>query len=139
MREIKSEGRERRSSGSSDSRGPSRPGRKSSGDRFNKDTFRRYNKEEFTGRAASRSSGRGSSRDRGGRPEMHTVTCDSCGIKCEVPFKPTSNKPVFCSKCFEQEEGGSSRSRSKGSSDNSREFEEINRKLDKIMKVLELY
>ena len=38
------------------------------------------------------------------RPEMHRVTCDSCNKKCEVPFKPTSNKPVYCSDCFRKNE-----------------------------------
>ena len=37
-----------------------------------------------------------------GRPSMHQTTCDSCGKSCEVPFKPTSGKPIFCSNCFEK-------------------------------------
>ena len=38
----------------------------------------------------------------GGRRDVEKtrVTCDSCGSKCEVPFKPTSNKPVYCDDCF---------------------------------------
>jgi len=32
---------------------------------------------------------------------MHKAICSECGEKCEVPFKPTGDKPVFCSKCFE--------------------------------------
>ncbi len=35
------------------------------------------------------------------RPTMHSTVCDECGQRCEVPFKPTENKPVFCSRCFE--------------------------------------
>ena len=35
-----------------------------------------------------------------GKPSMHQTTCDSCGRSCEVPFKPTSGKPIFCSNCF---------------------------------------
>jgi len=31
---------------------------------------------------------------------MHKVTCDECGNACEVPFKPSSDKPVFCDSCF---------------------------------------
>ena len=45
----------------------------------------------------------------GGRPDMHRATCSDCGSGCEVPFKPTGAKPVFCSNCFEKQGGGSSR------------------------------
>ncbi len=48
---------------------------------------------------------RGSSR-RDERPMMHRATCDKCGKDCEVPFRPSGNKPVFCSRCFEKEPGG---------------------------------
>jgi CxxC-x17-CxxC domain-containing protein len=36
---------------------------------------------------------------RGGR-EMTEVTCASCGVVTEVPFKPTGVKPVYCRDCF---------------------------------------
>lgn len=52
---------------------------------------------------------RSNNRRGGNRPEMHSVTCDECGDRCEVPFKPTGNKPIFCSKCFENQGGPSSR------------------------------
>ena len=47
--------------------------------------------------------------DRGDRGpvEMHKAICDNCGKECEVPFRPTSGKPVFCSNCFENKRGGS--------------------------------
>ena len=44
--------------------------------------------------------------DRGGRGnfsgprEMHKATCSECGKECEVPFKPTEGKPVYCSDCY---------------------------------------
>lgn len=31
---------------------------------------------------------------------MHKVICDECKKPCEVPFKPTAGKPVYCSACF---------------------------------------
>jgi len=37
--------------------------------------------------------------DRGPR-EMHKAICSECGKECEVPFKPTEGKPVFCKECF---------------------------------------
>jgi len=42
---------------------------------------------------------RGPSFDRGPR-EMHKAICSECGQECEVPFKPTEGKPVFCRDCF---------------------------------------
>ncbi len=41
----------------------------------------------------------GGSRDRGPR-EMFTATCSNCGKDAQVPFRPTSGKPVYCSDCF---------------------------------------
>jgi len=32
--------------------------------------------------------------------EMFTVTCAKCGKEAQVPFKPTSDKPVYCNECF---------------------------------------
>ena len=37
--------------------------------------------------------------DRGPR-EMHKATCAECGKECEVPFKPTEGRDVFCKDCF---------------------------------------
>jgi CxxC-x17-CxxC domain-containing protein len=37
--------------------------------------------------------------DRGEKP-MFKATCSECGKSCEVPFRPTGEKPVFCSDCF---------------------------------------
>jgi CxxC-x17-CxxC domain-containing protein len=37
--------------------------------------------------------------DRGPR-EMFSATCSSCGREAQVPFRPTSGKPVYCSDCF---------------------------------------
>ena len=31
--------------------------------------------------------------------QPHQATCDNCGKRCEVPFKPTGIKPVYCSEC----------------------------------------
>ena len=39
---------------------------------------------------------RGGNRDR----QMFQATCSQCGKACEVPFKPTGDKPVFCNDCF---------------------------------------
>ncbi len=35
-----------------------------------------------------------------GPREMHKATCSDCGQECEVPFKPTEGKPVYCKDCY---------------------------------------
>jgi len=32
--------------------------------------------------------------------EMHKATCADCGKECEVPFKPTGDRPVYCTECW---------------------------------------
>jgi CxxC-x17-CxxC domain-containing protein len=72
------------------------------------------------------------------RPTMHEVTCDKCGERCEVPFKPTAGKPVYCKDCFRKNEGPASRPESRNRPNQfEKEFEQINRKLDKILEAIE--
>ncbi|MEK6924539.1 MAG: CxxC-x17-CxxC domain-containing protein [Candidatus Micrarchaeota archaeon] len=35
-----------------------------------------------------------------GHREMHKTKCSECGTDCEVPFKPTDGRPVYCNACF---------------------------------------
>jgi len=46
--------------------------------------------------------GRGGGRGGYGRGarEMHKAVCSDCGAECEVPFKPTEGRPVYCRDCF---------------------------------------
>ena len=37
-----------------------------------------------------------------GSREMHKAVCSECGNECEVPFKPTEGRPVFCRDCFQK-------------------------------------
>ncbi|MEJ2673485.1 MAG: DNA-directed RNA polymerase [Deltaproteobacteria bacterium] len=30
----------------------------------------------------------------------HKATCAECGKECEVPFKPSGTRPVYCRECF---------------------------------------
>ncbi len=118
--------------------------------------------------------------DRGprGPVEMHQAVCDNCQQNCEVPFRPTSGKPIFCSNCFENKRGSDSRpgrfedrpkfeavcadcqnnckvpfqpsndkpvfcsncfggKKNAGVNNGNGKFEEINAKLDTILKLLE--
>mgnify|MGYP000615951916 CR=1 FL=1 len=53
-------------------------------------------------RAARKQNSRGvrQSNDFRTQREMHTVTCASCGESAQVPFKPSSDRPVYCKDCF---------------------------------------
>jgi len=41
----------------------------------------------------------GFKRDFGPR-EMHKAVCSECGQECQVPFKPTEGKPIYCKECY---------------------------------------
>jgi len=80
-----------------------------------------------------RSSGRDFGRSDFEDKQMFSATCDECGERCEVPFKPTAGKPVFCDSCFTEKGGNAG---VKGADQNKQQFETINIKLDRILKFL---
>lgn len=41
-------------------------------------------------------------RDSFGPREMHKATCSDCGAECEVPFKPSGDRPVYCRDCWQK-------------------------------------
>jgi CxxC-x17-CxxC domain-containing protein len=91
------------------------------------------------------SGNRGFDRRDSGRLEMFSAVCDECGQRCEVPFKPSGDKPVFCSECFgKKKEGNGGRDRDRRGSDRSdggnnkmkEQLDMLNSKLDKIIKAL---
>lgn len=104
-----------------------------------------YNRNDDRGSGRSFGGGR---RDfgRGNDRPMFRSVCSNCGNDCEVPFKPTSGKPVYCSSCFEKMGNGgrsdSQRSdrpayRAPGVDSNKALLEAIASKLDKIITLLE--
>jgi len=42
----------------------------------------------------------------GGRREMHKAICADCKKECEVPFKPSGDRPVYCKECFSKRRDG---------------------------------
>src|SRR3990167_426096 len=40
-----------------------------------------------------------------GRP-MHRAMCADCKKECELPFKPTGDRPVYCKECFAKRRAG---------------------------------
>lgn len=71
--------------------------------------------------------------------QMFSAICDDCGEECEVPFKPSLNKPIFCNSCFSEDmprkESRPSSKPSMGSNDG--QLDKLGSKLDKIIKLLE--
>ncbi|HME86896.1 MAG TPA: CxxC-x17-CxxC domain-containing protein [Candidatus Nanoarchaeia archaeon] len=76
--------------------------------------------------------------DRRPKLQFYEATCDRCGKQCDLPFKPTGSKPVYCRDCFNKGEEAPSRSSGPASRPGNDQFDQINRKLDKIMKALHL-
>lgn len=81
----------------------------------------------------------------GGRPMMHKATCSDCGKECEVPFRPTGERPVFCNDCFRnhKDEGRGNnyvRPNFDDKRNNADQYKEqfgiLNAKLDKILNTL---
>lgn len=110
---------------------------------------RRFGKPESKGFGRqSRPEGRSfDRRPRTGALELHRAVCERCGESCEVPFKPTGNKPVYCRDCFKKndssDEGKFAPRRSNDRFESkptvsSDDIAKINRKLDKIMKALNI-
>ncbi|MEA2513471.1 MAG: hypothetical protein QOJ59_2958 [Thermomicrobiales bacterium] len=44
-----------------------------------------------------------------GPRQMYPAVCSSCSKETEVPFQPTTGKPVYCRECFQQQRSSSSR------------------------------
>ena len=70
-------------------------------DNFNRNSKNRGKRRDFNDRGSF-----SHDRDRE-RPQMHEATCSACGKRCEVPFRPTGQKPVYCNECFRNSERGS--------------------------------
>lgn len=67
---------------------------------------------------------------------MHQVTCAKCGERCEVPFRPTEGKPVYCSNCFRKNDKNDSYE-TKGPAPSNNQLDQINKKLDQILQILQ--
>lgn len=99
---------------------------------------------------SSRGGGRsfGGKRDfsRSGPREMHDAVCGNCGKPCQVPFRPTGEKPVYCRDCFAKMNGESPRgdrpsfsreSTPRPQGPTKEDITALNEKLDKILSLLE--
>lgn len=66
------------------------------------------------------------------KPELFSAVCATCGKACEVPFRPSNDKPVYCSACFGKKNsddtrqfGGEKRSNSRSGSDFKKEYRPV--------------
>jgi len=112
----------------------------------------------FGGGRDNRGGGRGGDR---GPVTMHKAVCDECHKGCEVPFRPSAGKPIYCNDCFssKRDDGdraprrpsfggdrGEKRDFSKSSSnqapvqdDVKKQLGEINIKLDRLISALDKF
>ncbi len=95
----------------------------------------------FEGDRSPRGGGGGRGRDRGrdnrDDRQMHRATCAECRRSCEVPFRPSGDKPVYCSNCFSKGDSSGPRSGSRKPDQSNKKHDEINAKLDKILFLLQ--
>lgn len=81
-----------------------------------------YNRGGFDNNRGQNFNSRGGSNSGYDKPQMHDAVCAKCGTNCQVPFKPNGRKEVFCSKCFEDVNGGSSRDFRSNESRDARDY-----------------
>lgn len=75
------------------------------GDRGGRGGFNRGGgRPSFGGRSDFRNGGRD-----GEKKEMFDALCANCHKSCKIPFRPMSDKPVYCSDCFGARQGDAPR------------------------------
>ncbi|MFA6024347.1 MAG: CxxC-x17-CxxC domain-containing protein [Candidatus Gracilibacteria bacterium] len=118
---------------------------------FCRDCFR---KQENEGEPRFESRGRSDRQDRFDRPDrsdrqdrsekrLYSATCSSCQSDCEVPFKPTFGRPVYCHRCMGAQnspmaQASTPASTGSGFKISEEQFKTLNAKMDKILRILEL-
>ncbi|MFH1890687.1 MAG: CxxC-x17-CxxC domain-containing protein [Candidatus Kuenenbacteria bacterium] len=78
--------------------------------------------------------------------QKYQAVCSACGEDCQVPFKPSGSKPVYCDNCFGKNKNrgiGPSRNfdnrqqKSYDSGQYKEQLNAINTKIDKILEILQ--
>ena len=103
-------------------------------DRFQNDNSRRFQRDDSPSFEGQNSRFERRNEERPFEKRMYSVICAKCGERCEVPFRPRENKPVYCSACFRKNDNYESPPAGPSKS----EFDKINEKLDKIMEALDI-
>ncbi len=86
---------------------------------------------------------------------MFSAVCATCGKRCEVPFKPSGDRPVYCKECFRAKQEGAqgapprakmrgapaslsqSRLGGGGADTLAAELRALNAKLDRVLRAVE--
>ena len=83
---------------------------------------------------------------------MYKAICDECHKSCEVPFRPSSDKPVYCNDCFSSKRKDDDRGPRRDfnnrppqpfmksspiQGDMSKQLGDINAKLDRLINAME--
>ena len=108
-----------------------------------------HGRPSFGGRPGfNRGGGRGDE-----RPQLFSAVCATCQKQCEVPFRPSGEKPVYCNDCFrggrEKPQNDFGRGGDRGNQnerggqavdgridDLKRQVEAMNAKLDTLIKIV---
>lgn len=64
---------------------------------------------------------------------MFDATCDKCGKRFELPFKPTGERDVYCSECFK---GDGNVPSVKNNNQCGEQMDTLNKKMDKVIDLL---
>jgi CxxC-x17-CxxC domain-containing protein len=91
-----------------------------------------------------------------GPKEMFQAVCAKCSKPCEVPFRPSGDKPVYCKDCFVRKDGGDNRgfqkprfdkprfdrpqfeNAGKGNGDVLKKIEGLEAKIDRLTRAVEV-
>lgn len=64
---------------------------------------------------------------------MFDATCDKCGKRFELPFKPTGERDVYCSECFK---GDGNVPSPRNDNQSKEQMDLLNKKMDKVIDLL---
>ena len=81
----------------------SRPSERPSGEKHFSKPFQRFDRPRHHDRGDRDNSFRHDRTDRDNdfkERSFHQVICSDCNKECEVPFKPSGDRPVYCKECF---------------------------------------
>jgi CxxC-x17-CxxC domain-containing protein len=95
-----------------------------------------------TGAAARLRTTRPAGRDREEMQKFDAV-CSKCGKACQVPFRPSNTRPVYCKDCFGAPQSAKEKSNSfpihegKSVADLTRQIAAMNTKIDTMLRILQ--
>ncbi|HME86893.1 MAG TPA: CxxC-x17-CxxC domain-containing protein [Candidatus Nanoarchaeia archaeon] len=72
----------------------------------------------------------------GRQQESYKAVCAKCGNECQLPFRPTGSKPVYCKDCFAKNEANPVQS--EDMMEIKEMLDKVNSKLDKMLKIMNM-